>query len=150
VSGRLRARRGAKQADRAVFQCSVERFLQRTNKTNQELAGMVPDGVCSRGEEAACSPVFWNLRIARVEGDQAGNSRSYCFWKSLCDLPAVLDFEVRSTLLTTSRSDPTGARSRACEELANLLELVARYGRCRTSPEAVKGVCVTHGLVGRD
>ena len=42
---------------------SVERFLQRTNQTNHELAGMKPEGEGEFGrrlEDTARTPIFWN------------------------------------------------------------------------------------------
>lgn len=73
--------------------CSVERFLQRENETNRELAGMEPEGqreFGSRVEDTARTPNFWNLSRGMVEGSGQGRSRSYCFWKLLCDLSAAL------------------------------------------------------------
>lgn len=63
------------------------------DRPNQELSGMEPEGESefgSRVEGAARTPIFWNLIEVWSWVARTGGSRSYCFWKLLCNLAGDL------------------------------------------------------------
>lgn len=64
-------------------------YLQRTNQTDRKSAEMEPEGEVefgSRFKDTAGTPNLWNL----IEVARDRVSRSYCFWKLLCNLVADL------------------------------------------------------------